>query len=215
MYEHYFKSFNADTKSRLKKSSAPLVGFSGEIYHPLGLIDLRVTMGEPRKKKSVLLEFSIVRYRSPNNVNLGRTGMRSLRAIGSTIHSMIKFPMANGHMEHMSRVREHAILRNRSISGRRLEKYPMVSKGTALGKYTWITRALTKSAKDKYHFLENDEEKMGFHTEEGVYCFTHKPKGLKNYGATLQRVMDKVLRKQNGQNVEVYLEEVVMKSKSE
>ncbi|GKB07815.1 reverse transcriptase domain-containing protein [Tanacetum coccineum] len=70
--------------------------------------------------------------RSPNNVNLGRTGMRSLRAIGSTIYSMIKFPMANGHMEHMSRVREHAILRNRSISGRRLEKYPMVSKGIVL-----------------------------------------------------------------------------------
>ncbi|GKB06063.1 hypothetical protein Tco_0834296 [Tanacetum coccineum] len=62
---------------------------------------------------------------------------------------------------------------------------------------------------------ENDKEKTGFHTEEGVYCFTHMLQGLKNYGATLQRVMDKVLRKQNGQNVEVYLEEVVMKSKME
>ncbi|GKD22984.1 hypothetical protein Tco_1224687 [Tanacetum coccineum] len=40
MYEHCFKSFSANTKSRLRKSSAPLVGFSGEIYHPLGLIDL-------------------------------------------------------------------------------------------------------------------------------------------------------------------------------
>ncbi|GKB06062.1 hypothetical protein Tco_0834295 [Tanacetum coccineum] len=62
MYEHYFKSFIADTKSRLRKSSAPLVGFSGEIYHPLGLIDLRVTMEcrrrewEDDKKKSVLLD---------------------------------------------------------------------------------------------------------------------------------------------------------------
>ncbi|GJR87490.1 hypothetical protein Tco_0211501 [Tanacetum coccineum] len=44
MYEHYFKSFDTGTKSKLRKSNAPLVGFSGEIYHPLGLIDLRVTM---------------------------------------------------------------------------------------------------------------------------------------------------------------------------
>ncbi|GKD81270.1 hypothetical protein Tco_1348109 [Tanacetum coccineum] len=32
---------------------------------------------------------------------------------------------------------------------------------------------------------ENDKEKTGFHTEEGVYCFTHMLQGLKNYGATL------------------------------
>nr|GEU83531.1 reverse transcriptase domain-containing protein [Tanacetum cinerariifolium] len=41
MYEHYFKSFSVDIKSRSRKSNAPLVGFSGETYHPLGLIDLK------------------------------------------------------------------------------------------------------------------------------------------------------------------------------
>nr|GFB01372.1 hypothetical protein [Tanacetum cinerariifolium] len=61
----------------------------------------------------------------------------------------------------------------------------------------------------------NDEEKIGFYTEEGVDCFTHMPKGLKNSRATLQRVMDKVLAEQKGRNVEVYLEEVVIKSNSE
>ncbi|GJZ65437.1 hypothetical protein Tco_0622133 [Tanacetum coccineum] len=47
MYEHYFKNFDADIKSRLRKSNAPLIGFLGEVYDPLGLVDLRVTMGEP------------------------------------------------------------------------------------------------------------------------------------------------------------------------
>ncbi|GKD29458.1 reverse transcriptase domain-containing protein [Tanacetum coccineum] len=62
---------------------------------------------------------------------------------------------------------------------------------------------------------EDDEEKTGFHTEEGVYCFTHMSKELKNSAATLQRMMEKVLADQRGRNVEIHLEEVVIKSKSE
>ncbi|GJV06237.1 reverse transcriptase domain-containing protein [Tanacetum coccineum] len=69
MYEQCFKSFGANTKSTLRKSSAPLVGFSGEIYHRLGLIDLKVTMGELGKDKTVLLEFAIVKCRSPYNAS--------------------------------------------------------------------------------------------------------------------------------------------------
>ncbi|GJY65475.1 hypothetical protein Tco_0467713 [Tanacetum coccineum] len=56
--------------------------------------------------------------------------------------------------------------------------------------------------------------KMGFHTEVGVYCFTHMPKELKNSTATLQRMMERVLADQKGQNMEVYLEEIVVKSRS-
>ncbi|GKE00028.1 hypothetical protein Tco_1388011 [Tanacetum coccineum] len=62
---------------------------------------------------------------------------------------------------------------------------------------------------------EGDEEKTRFQTEEGVYCFTHVPKELKNSAATLQRMAEKVLADQNGRNVEVYLEEIVVKSRSE
>ncbi|GJW47660.1 hypothetical protein Tco_0079306 [Tanacetum coccineum] len=38
----------------------------------------------------------IVKSHSSYNVILGRTGIRSLGAVASTIHSMIKFPSANG-----------------------------------------------------------------------------------------------------------------------
>ncbi|GJR98258.1 hypothetical protein Tco_0270432 [Tanacetum coccineum] len=62
---------------------------------------------------------------------------------------------------------------------------------------------------------EDDEEKTGFHTEEGVYCFTRMSKGLKNSTATLQRMVEKVLADQKGWKVEVYLEEIVVKSKDE
>ncbi|GKD60059.1 hypothetical protein Tco_1297568 [Tanacetum coccineum] len=62
---------------------------------------------------------------------------------------------------------------------------------------------------------EDDEEKTGFHMKERVYYFTHMPNGLKNSRATLQRTMETVLAEQREKNVEVQLEEAVIKSKLE
>nr|GEY65356.1 reverse transcriptase domain-containing protein [Tanacetum cinerariifolium] len=45
-----------------------------------------------------------------------------------------------------------------------------------------------------YHQIQladADEEKTAFHTGQGVYCYTKMPFGLKNAGATYQRLMDK------------------------
>ncbi|GKA80063.1 reverse transcriptase domain-containing protein [Tanacetum coccineum] len=45
-----------------------------------------------------------------------------------------------------------------------------------------------------YHQIqmaESDEEKTAFHTSHGVYCYTKMPFGLKNAGATYQRLVDK------------------------
>ncbi|GJX47677.1 hypothetical protein Tco_0272867 [Tanacetum coccineum] len=46
MYEHCFRNLSYRTRSRLKESRVQLVGFSGEVSYPLGVIDLEVTMGE-------------------------------------------------------------------------------------------------------------------------------------------------------------------------
>ncbi|GJZ11819.1 hypothetical protein Tco_0546578 [Tanacetum coccineum] len=134
MYEHCFKNFDADIKSRLRKSNAPLVGFLGEVYDTLGLVDLRVTMGEPGRSKTVLLKFVIVKCRSPYNLIMGRTGMRSLKAVGSTIHLMIKFPTTRGvatvETSKEALIREQAILRVRSIPNQRPRKEPMMLEET-------------------------------------------------------------------------------------
>ncbi|GKC65531.1 hypothetical protein Tco_1098129 [Tanacetum coccineum] len=52
-----------------------------------------------------------------------------------------------------------------------------------------------------YHQIqmaESDEEKMAFHTSHGVYCYTKMPFGLKNAGATYQRLVDKAFDNQVG-----------------
>nr|GFA81025.1 reverse transcriptase domain-containing protein [Tanacetum cinerariifolium] len=43
---------------------------------------------------------------------------------------------------------------------------------------------------------EQDEEKMALHTSHGVYWYTKMPFGLKNAGATYQRLVDKAFETQ-------------------
>nr|GFC33053.1 reverse transcriptase domain-containing protein [Tanacetum cinerariifolium] len=69
-----------------------------------------------------------------------------------------------------------------------------------------------------YHQIQMaaaDEEKIAFHTGHGVYYYTKMPFGLKNAGATYQRLMDKAFENQMGRNIEVYVDDLVIKSHTE
>ena len=69
-----------------------------------------------------------------------------------------------------------------------------------------------------YHQIQmvaEDEDKTAFCTDIGVFCYTKMPFGLKNAGATYQRLMDKAFKPQIGVNLEVYVDDLVIKSKEE
>ncbi|GJR66132.1 reverse transcriptase domain-containing protein [Tanacetum coccineum] len=69
-----------------------------------------------------------------------------------------------------------------------------------------------------YHQIQMaklDEEKTAFHTSQRVYCYTKMPFGLKNVGATFQRLVDKAFDSQVGQNIEMYVDDLVIKSHTE
>nr|KYP44308.1 Transposon Ty3-G Gag-Pol polyprotein [Cajanus cajan] len=57
-----------------------------------------------------------------------------------------------------------------------------------------------------------DEEKTAFITDSANYCYQVMPFGLKNAGATYQRLMNKVFRHQIGRSMEVYVDDMVVKS---
>jgi hypothetical protein len=57
-----------------------------------------------------------------------------------------------------------------------------------------------------------DEDKTAFITPHGVYCYMAMPFGLKNARATYQRCMQACLKEQIGRNVEVYVDNIVIKS---
>jgi hypothetical protein len=67
-----------------------------------------------------------------------------------------------------------------------------------------------------YHQIrmyEPHEIKTAFITPFGCFCYVTLPFGLKNAGATFQRMIKKCLQKQISRNVEAYMDDIVVKSR--
>ena len=62
---------------------------------------------------------------------------------------------------------------------------------------------------------EEDQEKTSFITSQGLYFYKVMPFGLKNAGATCQRLVNRIFSHQIGRNVEVYVDDMLVKSKDE
>ena len=60
-----------------------------------------------------------------------------------------------------------------------------------------------------------DEDKTAFRTPTGLYCYTKMPFGLKNAGATYQRLMNETFSDAIGKYIEVYMDDLVIMSKEE
>ena len=57
-----------------------------------------------------------------------------------------------------------------------------------------------------------DQVKTSFITSQDLFCYKVMPLGLKNAGATFQRLVNHMFRSQIGQNVEVYVDVMLVKS---
>ena len=62
---------------------------------------------------------------------------------------------------------------------------------------------------------EVDQEKTSFVTSQGLFCYKVMPFGLKNTGATYQRLMNKMFTYQIGRNVQVYVDDMLVKIRRE
>ncbi|KAK1642107.1 hypothetical protein QYE76_059912 [Lolium multiflorum] len=60
---------------------------------------------------------------------------------------------------------------------------------------------------------KEDQELTAFITPHGVFCYNFMTFGLKNAGATYQRCMQACLGEQIGRNIEVYIDDIVAKTK--
>jgi len=62
---------------------------------------------------------------------------------------------------------------------------------------------------------EDDQEKTSFVTSQGLYYHKVMPFGLKNVRAIYQRLVNRMFSLQIGRNVEVYVDDMLVKSKDE
>ena len=59
---------------------------------------------------------------------------------------------------------------------------------------------------------EADQENTSFMTSHGLFCYKVMPFGLKNAGVKYQRLRNKMFAQQIGRNVQVYVDDMLVKS---
>ncbi|CAL9022627.1 unnamed protein product, partial [Prunus brigantina] len=68
------------------------------------------------------------------------------------------------------------------------------------------------SGYNKIMMYDDDKAKTSFIIERGTYCYKVMPFGLKNAGATYQRLVNKTFKEQIGRTMEVYVDDMLVKA---
>ena len=68
------------------------------------------------------------------------------------------------------------------------------------------------SGYNQIRMVETDQEKTSFVTSQGLFCYKVMSFRLKNTEATYQRLMNKMFAHQIGRNVQVYMDDMLVKS---
>nr|GEW49265.1 hypothetical protein [Tanacetum cinerariifolium] len=162
---------------------------------------------------------------SPHNMLLRRTVMQRMGIVVSTIHGAIKFHTKKG-------IRTVLLIDEANEGTKRTKSIPATSKERVLSCVNAEERIIVndniptkrllgfrlKCFLDTYkgyhqiQMAEEDKDKTTFYPGEGVYCYKKMSFGLKNAGATYQRLVDKVFSHQIGSNLEAYVDDMVIKS---
>ena len=68
------------------------------------------------------------------------------------------------------------------------------------------------SSYNQIRMEETNQEKTFFFTSQGLFCYKVMPFGLKNAGAMYQRLINKMFAHQIKRNVQVYVDDMLVKS---
>ncbi|GKV32493.1 hypothetical protein SLEP1_g41093 [Rubroshorea leprosula] len=84
------------------------------------------------------------------------------------------------------------------------------------GKWRMCTDFTNLNEASGYHqvqLLLDDQEKTTFYAGDVIYCYVMMPFGLKNAGATYQKLVQVVFKLQIGKNIEIYVDDMIVTSK--
>ena len=88
MYPDLYKGLNLKHED-LERYDSPLVGFDGRTVIPCGMIKLPVQAGD----EEVQVNFILVEAYSPYTAILVRPWLHAMRAMSSTLHLKVKYPI--------------------------------------------------------------------------------------------------------------------------
>ncbi|XP_027082124.2 uncharacterized protein [Coffea arabica] len=98
LYYKTFKELQLEDR-QLIPVQTPLIGFAGPPVRPEGMITLMVVVGVSPKRRTVPVNFAVVKEPSLYNMILGPPTLNALRAVCSTLHLSMKFPTPTGVAE--------------------------------------------------------------------------------------------------------------------
>ncbi|XP_075521560.1 uncharacterized protein LOC142554767 [Primulina tabacum] len=234
----------------LEAVETALFGFAGHMVYPEGEIMLPLTLGSQDLKRTVMTSFTVVDSPSSYNIILGRPAMNELRAVASTYHQKIKFPVGarvgevRGDQPSSRKCYVEAVRADQSRT-RKEGKKARVDGERTMGRgevhfvaeeeqeeLTGISPLIAEHQlnilpgshpvkQKKRHFGPEKDKVIDAQIKEllkaGHIREIQFPTWLSNVvlnaGATYQRLMDKVFEKQLGRNVEVYVDNILSKSR--
>uniref|UniRef100_A0A2N9GLL2 Reverse transcriptase domain-containing protein n=1 Tax=Fagus sylvatica TaxID=28930 RepID=A0A2N9GLL2_FAGSY len=215
-------------KDQLQPIETPLVGFAGTNVYPLGVISLQVVAGTYPKQAIKKVDFLVVDC--PSSYNKRRVFAPERNT--AIMEEVDKLLMAGFIREvYYPEWLANVVMVKKSTGKWRMcvdftdlnktcpkDSYPLpridqLVDSTAGHKLLSFMDAF--SGYNQIQMAEEDQEKTAFITSRGLFCYKAIPFGLKNAGATYQRLVNKMFHDQIGRNVEVYVDDMLVKSKKD
>ena len=94
-------------------------------------------------------------------------------------------------------------------------QYPFLQIGTMVdstARHELLSFMDAFSGYNQIKMKEDDQERTSFATSQGLFCYKVMPFGLKNAEATYQRLMNRMFTHQIGRNIQVYVDDMLVKS---
>nr|GEX36808.1 reverse transcriptase domain-containing protein [Tanacetum cinerariifolium] len=229
LYEHCFNRLRPKNRSQMVPATTSQTGFSGETIWPFGQLRLLVTIGDAEHYTKAWMNFMIVRSPSPYNRIIGRLEIREIQAVPSTAHEMLRFPVKGEIVTIRSTISTptecNTIVATPKDHAKKVEicheNFKVAIHPDFLDQEITIGGTVSIKARTKLCTpLKRNLDIFAWQaTRLGNDGFPHQsrgiPFGLKNAGATYQRMVDKAFDKQIGQNLEIYMDDLVIKSHTE
>ncbi|GJR69933.1 hypothetical protein Tco_0359590 [Tanacetum coccineum] len=176
----------------------------GSSTEPLGQLRLLVTTGDVNHATKAWMNFMIVRSLSPYNGIIGRPGIREIQAVPSTAHEMLKFPVDGGIVTIYSTILILAECATVTTSSKEMlkEAEPLDMTG--------VPRSVAEhrlNIREGYSPIRQKKRGQALKRARAIQA-----EASKNASATYQWLVDKAFDSQIGRNIEVYVDDLVIKS---
>ncbi|GJZ81611.1 reverse transcriptase domain-containing protein [Tanacetum coccineum] len=235
--EQCFNRLRLEIKTIEPATNQPLIRFSGEIIWPIGQIQLLVRIGDEEHSALAWMNFVVIRSSSLYNGIIERPGVMKLQAIALTAYEMLKLPVEGGVItlkssrlvplecalvfgpeETLSDTKpivEERVKRNLDIFA--WKPADMTDVPRHIAEHRLNVREGCSPVRKKKRGQAADrnqaiQEEVGKLMEAGIMKEVHYHDWLSN---PVMRLVDKAFHKQIGRNLEVYVDDLVIKSRTE